>query len=186
MRYSGLCALTMLLTACASAQPPAHYLLPALQTETRVQSALSTIAVREIAMPLYARAAQVATLNAEGAATLSDDHRWADEPQRAATNALVATLSDVLQTRVVAEPWPAAERPDLRVDVTVERFIGALGGDVALTGQYRIVAPAGGLRAADRFSYTVPTGAAGYAALTKAHALALQALGEDIARAIAE
>ena len=146
-----------------------------------------TVALRELDLPLYARAAEIAYLDAGGAVTLAEEDRWADEPARASTRALAGSLREALGAPVVVEPWGRAVKPVLRIDVTVDRFIGTPGGDVALTGDFRIV------RLDDRrtvssqgFDITAPASGTDFNALTRAHADALARLSDEIVIAIRE
>ena len=43
-----------------------------------------------------------------------------------------------LAARVTTEPWPAFDAPGLRVEVIVDRMIGAPGGTLDFTGQYAL------------------------------------------------
>ena len=58
------------------------------------------------------------------------------------TRHLAAALDDRLAARVGTEPWPGFDSPGLRVEVTVDRMIGALDGSLDFAGQYFLVAPA--------------------------------------------
>ncbi len=179
----------LLLAACATggAEQTRYYLLPKPKPVERVVFAGDTVALRELDLPLYARAAEIAFLDANGAVSLADEDRWADEPARAATRALAGSLRDSLGTPVVVEPWGRAVEPVLRIDVVVDRFVGTPGGDMALTGDFQIV------RLDDRktvsaqgFDITVPTGEPGFDALTRAYSVALAKLSDEIIIAIRE
>ena len=50
---------------------------------------------------------------------------WADTPRRALTRHLAAALDARLGARVGTEPWPGFDAPGLRVEVIVDRLIGA-------------------------------------------------------------
>ncbi len=182
-------ALAALLAACASGgdDTTRYYLLPKLKPTERVVLGDDTVALRELDLPLYARAAEIAYLDAGGAVTLAEEDRWADEPARASTRALAGSLREALGAPVVVEPWGRAVKPVLRIDVTVDRFIGTPGGDVALTGDFRIV------RLDDRrtvssqgFDITAPASGTDFNALTRAHADALARLSDEIVIAIRE
>lgn len=178
--------LAFALTACATATPETnYYLLPPSKASERVLLTDDTVAIRELDLPLYARAAQVAHIGAGGAVTLSDDHRWADNPPRAATRTLGAALREALGTPVVVEPWSRSVTPSLRIDVSVDRFIGSLGGTLDFSGDFQIIAlDTSKVVTAQGFSFSVPTGGEGFNALTNAHAAALAQLADEIVRAI--
>ena len=179
----------LLLAACATggAEQTRYYLLPKPKPVERVVFAGDTVALRELDLPLYARAAEIAFLDANGAVSLADEDRWADEPARAATRALAGSLRDSLGTPVVVEPWGRAVEPVLRIDVVVDRFIGALGGEVTLVGDFQIVSLDDRKTvSAQGFDIAVPTGGADYDALIAAHSAALARLSDEIVIAIRE
>jgi len=189
MRFSrlGLIACLSTLIGCAATPDPTYYLLPSPNVKASTAYTGGTIAVRELALPLYARAQQVASLAEDGSVFLSDDHRWADEPSRASTRAFVAALKQSTDAPIVSEPWPASVSPTVRVDVTVDRIIGDLaGGSLEFTGQYRIVHNSTGKNTQDSFSYRIPIDGAGYKPLAAAHSSAIATLAEDIASKITE
>jgi len=183
-------AVAALLSACATAgveEQTRYYLLPKPAPAERVVFAGDTVALRELDLPLYARAAEIAYIGPSGAVTLADEDRWADEPARAMTRALAGALRESLDTPVVVEPWGRAVEPVLRIDITVDRFIGTPGGEVDFSGDFQVV------RLDDRktvtaqgFDIAVPTGGPGFDALTRAHSAALARLSDEIVVAIRE
>ena len=174
-----------ILAACAPAPGPVSYLLDA---EARPTGALSgqPIGLREIDLPLYARRAQIAVLGAGGEVTLNEENRWAEEPPRAASRQVARILAAQLSRPVVVEPWPQGVSPKVRVDIDVDYFIGALGGDVRLGGQYRLVRAAAPSDAQIKtFEYVERLNAEGFSELVKGHSRALTRLAEEIARDLA-
>jgi len=183
---TGLIACLAALGACAATPDPTYYLLPSPEVSAGAPYSGGTIAVRELALPLYARAQQVASLAEDGSVVLSDDHRWADEPARASTRTFVSALKQSTGAPIVAEPWPASVSPAIRIDVAVDRLIGDIGGgEVEFTGQYRIVRSGDGDGDQDSFSYRIPASGPGYKALAAAHSKAITRLAQDIAKRIA-
>ena len=179
--------LAALLAACAGGaeEQTRYYLLPKVKPTERVVFTDNTVALRELDLPLYARAAEIAYLDPNGSVTLADEDRWADEPARSSTRALAASLREALGAPVVVEPWGRTVDPVLRIDVVVDRFIGTPGGEVALTGDFQIV------RLDDRktvsaqgFDITGTAAGTGFDALTRAHADALAKLSDEIVIAI--
>ncbi len=91
-----------------------------------------------------------------------------------------------LQRHIVIEPWPRGVTPTRRVDIDVDYFIGSLGGDLRLGGQYQLVeATTPSAAAITTFDYTETLDAPTYAALVAGHSLALNRLAEDIAQELA-
>lgn len=173
-----------ILSACAPAPGPVSYLLDA---EARPTGALSgePIGLREIELPLYARRAQIAVLGEGGEVTLNEDNRWAEEPARAASRQVARILAAKLNRPVVVEPWPQGVRPKVRVDIDVDYFIGSLGGEVRLGGQYRLVRAATPSDAEiTTFEYVEPLASDGFEALVKGHSAALSRLADDVAEGL--
>lgn len=189
LRFLALACLALTLTACATGgeDETRYYLLPKPKPAERVVFAGDTVALRELDLPLYARAAEIAFLDEAGAVTLSETDRWADEPPRAMTRALASSLREALDTPIVVEPWGRAVEPVLRIDIVVDRFIGAPGGEVALSGDFQIVSlDTRRTVSAQGFDIAVPVGAGGVEALVNAHSTALARLSDDITVAIRE
>ena len=175
----------ILMAACAPAPGPVSYLLDA---EARPTGALSgaPIGLREIELPLYARRAQIAVLGAGGEITLNEDNRWAEEPPRAASRQVARILAARLNRPVVVEPWPQGVSPKVWVDIDIDYFIGALGGEVRLGGQYRLVRAASPSDAQiTTFDFNEPLAAEGFAELVKGHSRALTRLADEIAADLA-
>ena len=183
-------ALAFLLTACATGgggDETRYYLLPKPKPTEKVVFTDDTVALRELDLPLYARAAEIAYLDPDGAVVLAEDDRWADEPARAATRALAGSLREALGAPVVVEPWGRAVDPAIRIDVSVDRFIGTLGGEVALSGEFQIVRLDNRKTvSAQGFDIVVATADTGFDALTRAHSQALAKLSDEIVVAIRE
>lgn len=177
-----LAAAALALAACGE---PDYYLLPPTPASARQASPAGTIAVADLALPAYAGALEIATLTAPGTLTLSKRSLWADTPQRGLTRHLAAALEARLGVDVGTEPWPGFDAPGLRVEVTVDRMIGAPGGGLDFAGQFAVVAPSSGrIVAFQRFAIAVPPQGEGYPGLMAAHARAIEALADRIAASI--
>ena len=181
---SCLVAAALALSACGSA--PVYYLLPQPPAAAVQQaSPVGSIAVADLNLPAYASALEVASLTGPEELTLDKASLWADTPQRALTRHLAAALEARLRARVGTEPWPGFDAPGLRVEVTVDRMIGAPGGGLDFAGQYAVVAPESGrVTAFQRFAISVPPQGAGYPGLLADHARAIEALADRIAASI--
>ena len=173
----------LFLGACAGESEPVYHLL-APTGPTPAAGTGQVIGLREIALPRYARRAQIAVLGEGGAITLSDTHRWAEEPPRAASRLVARTLAGALGQPVVVEPWPGGAAPALLVEVEVDYFIGAIGGELRLSGQIRVRAPSrGGASRIHPFDLSEPVGPDGFTDLVASHARALARLAAIIAEA---
>jgi uncharacterized lipoprotein YmbA len=177
-----LIAALLALAACGT---PDYFLMPPPQGAARAPSPVASISVGDINLPSYASALEIASLTAPGTVTLNKTSLWADTPQRAMTRHLAAALDQRLRARVGTEPWPGFDDPSLRIDVIVDRMIGAPDGSLDFAGQYAVVSPADGrITAFDRFALTVPPQGQGYPGLLAAHARALELLADRIAATI--
>lgn len=174
-------AAALALGACAS---PEYHLLPAPAPAAQTGGATS-LAVADISLPAYAEALEIAVLTETGAVTLEEQALWADTPRRALTRHLVGALQQRLRGQIGAEPWPGFDGPALRVEVVVDRMIGAPAAPLDFAGQYIITAPGSGrITASNRFAITVPPQGEGYDALLAAHALAIDALADRISASV--
>ena len=185
MRFVFAAILAASVTACAAPGAPKQYLLTAPEAASGAV-ALPTIGLREIALPLYARRPQIAAQEAGGAVSASDDHRWADDPPRAATRLIARCLTAIGGGAVFQEPWPQSAAPGVIVAVEVDRFIGALGGDVVLEGVLIATDPTGKQRPATRpFLIEAPATGDDHGALAAAYGAALATLAEELAAFLA-
>ena len=186
MRHPPVPALALLALLLAACGAPAYYLLPPPSAAARQSSPAGSIVVADVAVPTYVEALEIASLTGPETVDLAKRSLWADSPRRALTRHLAAALDARLAARVATEPWPAFDAPGLRVEVIVDRMIGAPGGTLDFTGQYAIVSPSSGtLRALDRFVIAVPVADGGYPALMAAHARAMDLLADRITAGIA-
>ena len=146
-------AVALALAACGA---PGYYLLPTPQPGPSAGRAGRLDRRRRPQPAGLRRRLEVATLTGPGTLELPKASLWADTPRRAMTRHLAAALDDRLGARVATEPWPGFDSPGLRVEVTVDRMIGALDGGLDFAGQYFLVAPASGrIVALDRFAIAV-------------------------------
>ena len=178
-----LAAALLALAACGS---PTYHLLPTPAPAPSRATPVGSVVVADVNVPAYVGALEVATQTGPSELALGERELWADTPRRALTRHLAAALDDRLGARVATEPWPGFDAPGLRVEVTVDRMVGALDASLDFAGQYFLVAPASGrILALERFAFTVPAQGPGYPGLMAAHARALDMLADRIAASIA-
>lgn len=177
-------AAILVLAACGS---ETAYLLPPSSPVTRqVPSPVNGISVADVNLPAYAGELEIAALSGPETVTLHEYDLWADDPRRAVTRHLAAALGARLATHVITEPWPGFDPPGLRVEVAVDRMIGAASGGVELAGQYVITNPESGrITVVDRFDITVQPQGDGFPGLMAGQARAIEALATRIASRIA-
>lgn len=172
----------MLGAACA---PTQLVLVPPPQSDVSLRPAVSSVVVRDVALPDYAASDQIALLQPDGTLRVTR-LLWADAPERAIRDGLVAALGDITGARVAAEPWPFSGLPSAELTVRVSRLVAQPSGVLDFAGQYA-VAPLGATLSdrAGRFAIRVPLAGDGAGALGRAQALAVADLAETIARDLA-
>lgn len=182
---SAALAFAATLAACAPPVEQRQHLLEApAAAASPAGAALPAVGLRELALPLYARRPQMATLGADGAISSSDDHRWAEDTPRAATRLVARWLQARGGGEVYIEPWPQGFAPALIVNVEVDKMIGALGGTVDLTGEIIVARRTARDRPAS-VPFTISVAAEGedHGALARAYGAALAMLADRIAEA---
>ncbi len=144
MRASSL-LLVLLLAACG-ADNSARYLVDAPAAETTRSVRVRSIEVRDVVLPAYASAIEIAQQDETGALRNVPDTLWADEPVHGMTAELARSLDIGSSATVAAEPWPLETPADVQLTVRVERMIAGADGTFTLSGQYAISAPDGAVR----------------------------------------
>ena len=155
-------ALLPLLAACGDSN--ARYLVdapvPAQQQRVRV----STVEMREVTLPPVRNAI------------------WAEDPTRGVTLALARNLDAAASATVMAEPWTLERRPDVQVDVRIERMVAQNDGQYRLAGQYAIASPDLVIReSVGRFDISQPLADTDPASVARATGAALMTLSQQIA-----
>jgi hypothetical protein len=180
MRYTGL--FLILLTAACGSGNEARFLIdpPAATAELPVR--VSTIELREVSLPAYAAAVEIARQEDTGALRNLPDTLWADDPVRGVTTALALALDRATTAAAAAEPWPLDEPAQARVEVRVERMVAGPDGQFRFAGQYAIASPDGIVRERlRRFDITTPVAAEGAAGIADASGAAISRLAAEIA-----
>ena len=180
MRYSGL-FLILLAAACGSGNE-ARFLIdpPAATAETPVR--VATIELREVSLPAYAAAVEIAQQEETGALRNLPDTLWADDPVRGVTMALASALDRATTATAAAEPWPLDEPAQARVEVRVERMFAGLDGQFRFAGQFAVASPDGIIRErVRRFDIAVPVASEGAGGIADASGVAISRLAGEIA-----
>lgn len=173
----------LVLAGCAR---PDYFLMPQPAEGARSGRAVGSVAVADISLPAYAETVEIAELTDTGAVSLAKNALWADTPRRALTRHLVAALQSRLNAQIATEPWPAFDSPTLRLEVFVDRMIGAPEGPFQFAGQYVIVSSdSGRVVSSDRFAVALTAVQPGYQGLIDVHARAIEALADQIAASLA-
>ncbi|MEM9431321.1 MAG: PqiC family protein [Pseudomonadota bacterium] len=171
------------LAACSNDANIERYPIPLLSTENRIEIAADTVEVRLVSLPLYAESEEVPLLGGDGALRTSADVLWADEPDRALSQALARNLTEITSAVVAVEPWPLEGFPETRIEVRVDALIAPPGGILRFAGAWYAASPGTpGQDRSARFQFSQPLAGDGVPALAEAYA----EVTLDLARTIAE
>ena len=176
-------ATIMLLAACT---PPSDRIaLPQLTPTLSLRANVSSVLLRQVSLPTYAAAEEIATRSAGGLITAQPAILWADDPARAVTLALSSALGEILNTSVAPEPWPFVDLPAVAVDVRVVEFLAEADGSVNLSGQFFVGGDGIPYRnSTHEFAITETVQGTGLTAIAAAQSRALTQLAEQIARTL--
>lgn len=176
------------LAACASAPPEHFYRLGGAPVAALSQpGAGPAIAIGPVTLPELVDRPQMVTLAGGSRVDISETHRWAEPLKLAIGRVVAGELSTALGLPLVyAHPQVGGAEAALRITINVQRFDAEPGRGVSdeLLWSVRRVAD-GALRSGRSAAQVAATGP-GHAGLPAAHAAALQAMSQDIARAAAE
>ncbi len=173
-------ALALGLAACAS--PPDRFAVIPPVTETRQPIAFRAVEIRELSLPAYAAADEIAVQAEDGTLT-SEGTLWADSPPRAVALELARSLGRITGARVASDPWPFEALPDASLDIRFESFVPEATGIYRATGQYFVAVPDGRRERAGLFELAVPFAPeAGLAAIAQARGQIIADLAAFIAR----
>ena len=193
LRMLSLALAGLVLAGCSILRPPQLFLMEPAPAAERTVAGLETrlIVVPRLSLPAYAADTRIAVLTADEAGmpavAQAGDRVWADAPERALTIGLSRALAARTGAPVLAEPWPVEAVPDLKIEVVVDRLLGAEGGALALTGVYRVIdLRRNGLAIVRDFDIAAEAPGPGIEGLAAAHALALGRLADAVAAALAE
>ncbi|MBC7147087.1 MAG: membrane integrity-associated transporter subunit PqiC [Thioclava marina] len=177
-----LCLLA--LAACSDPEKIARYPIDPPTAEKALPNRLGRAELREVSMPQYATAQEIAFQTADGALRSNPDNLWADDPSRAFTLSLARQISALSGATVISEPWPLADPPSRRVEVRIEQMLPGADGQLHVAGVY-FVTPAGyegGRDVVRRFDFTVPIADQEPGTIAKAQSAAVTVLARRIAQ----
>ncbi|MEM9970876.1 MAG: ABC-type transport auxiliary lipoprotein family protein [Pseudomonadota bacterium] len=178
-----LFAAILTLSACAS-DPLQSVAVESTPAPDRVGIRYTDVFVREVSLPTYAASETIFIAAANGLLTEQPTSVWADDPTRAITLGLAASLQEISRARVAPEPWPFGANPEVAVDVRFETLAPGADGTYRASGQV-FVAPdevdATNRALTFRMSETYDL-AGGQPAIARARATLVSRLAADIAR----
>ena len=88
-------AVLTLLGACSNGEKTARYLIDPPLSGERVPDRLGTAELKDVSLPEYAAGGEVSWQTEDGAVRSNTKELWADNPQRAFTQTLARTISDM-------------------------------------------------------------------------------------------
>lgn len=145
------------LAGCSNPEKTGRYLIDPPTPQGPVANNLGTAELRDVSLPDYATSGEVSWQTADGAVRSNPRNLWADKPERAFTQTLARTISDVSGATVIPSPWPLAEPAKRQIEVRVEKALAQIDGMYHLKGRYFIAnAEPGGANQARSFDITVP------------------------------
>lgn len=185
---------TLTLAGCAATSPRVDYYtlspadLPALQGAAAAGCDRIPISVGPVAWPRYLDQPRIVTRTGPNTLEFDEFNRWAGSLRDDFERALRKNLSALLQSERISDYGGSARyRTRYRVEVDVEQFDGALGGEVILDAKWAVFARDSGdlvgLPHASAIRTTAP--GAGYAALASASSEAVAELSREIAAELA-
>ena len=171
-----------LLGACSNGEKTARYLIDPPLSGERVPDRLGTAELKDVSLPEYASGDEVSWQSDDGAVRSNTKQVWADSPQRAFTQTLARTISDLSGATVIAEPWPLAEPPRRKIEVRVEKALAQADGVYRLSGRYFVADDAaGGANQARSFDISVPLADDEPGTIARAQSQAITQLARQIA-----
>jgi len=119
-----LAALTLALAACGGT--PDLYPVTPPPVAAQIPLGFAAVEVRNISLPTYAAASEIAVEDETGRLVTRSGVLWADSPERAIALELAGHLARMSRSRVATEPWPFEAFPDAKaIDVTSSTDPGA-------------------------------------------------------------
>ncbi|WP_300038358.1 ABC-type transport auxiliary lipoprotein family protein [uncultured Roseobacter sp.] len=182
MKYLAVCcAIIAGLAACAPA--PDRYAVPVVAPGIQQRIAFRAVEVREVSLPAYAAADEIALEDETGRVVSDGAVLWADTPGRAVALEFSRNLAQITGARVASAPWPFETFADAMLDLRFERLVAGADGQFRASGQYFVGVPDGRRERSGLFDLSAafdPLG--GPAAIAAARAEVIAELAGFIAR----
>ncbi|WP_299848288.1 ABC-type transport auxiliary lipoprotein family protein [uncultured Roseovarius sp.] len=149
-----LIGVALTLTACGGTSD-LYPVIPPAVTET-VRIGFRSVEVRDVSLPAYAAADEIAVQDANGKLITKGDVLWADNPERAVALELARNLARLSGAHVASEPWPLEAFPDARLEVRFESLVASADGQFRTSGQYFVGVTTGRRERSGFFELAVP------------------------------
>ena len=178
---SAFAGLALTLAACGGT-PDLYSVKPPTVTET-IRINYRSVEVRDVSLPAYAAANEIAVEDAGGKLLTDSNILWADNPERAVALELAGHIARLSGAKVASEPWPFEAFPQARLDVRFESLIAGADGQFRASGQYFLGVADGGRERSGLFDLGVPFDpAGGPEAIARARGQVILDLAVDIAK----
>lgn len=178
---------------CMSSPSSRFYVLGSLSTKgpevsPPAEAGCLSIGIGPIKMPAYLDQRQIVTRSSASELQLAEFDRWAEPLKENFTRVLSQNLSTQLCTKtVVVFPWRGTIPTDYNIQIDVDRFDGALGGNVSLEAWWMVFSGnSKRLLWSKKSSFTEPVGGKDYESLVSAQSRSLASLSREIAEAIVQ
>lgn len=183
-------ALTFVLTTAAlglaacNGTGTARYIVDPPSSPQITGDQLGTTELKTVSLPDYAAADAISWQDPDGSVHANKKMIWADKPERAFTETLARTISEMSGASVIAEPWPLASPPQHKLDVRVEKALASNDGYFRLKGRYFLSAEGSGAGSHHTryFDIAVPVDPKNPASVAQAASQAITQLAQQIAQ----
>ena len=143
LRHIFMVSLLVLLAACGSSPKTDFYMLNTDKADFAQAANTATgpaVGIWQIKLPDYLDRSELVTRDNEYQITIADFSWWAGNMETNATLLIAAEMSKgLLSNRVLASPWESYRKHDYQVKIRLERFDGALGGEIVLRGVWSLL-----------------------------------------------
>ena len=140
------------LGACGS---PERFAVSPPQITEKIRIGFASVEVRDVSLPSYAAADEIAIRAEDGTLNTSSDVLWADAPERAIALELSRNLARLTSRRVASEPWPFEEYAVARLEIRFAELIATTTGEFQTSGQYFVSVRDGGRERSGLFDLRV-------------------------------
>jgi uncharacterized lipoprotein YmbA len=144
----------LVLTLAACGSPERFAVSPPEVTES-LRIGFASVEVRDVSLPSYAAADEIAIRQEDGTLTTSSDVLWADAPERAIALELSQNLARLTKRRVASEPWPFEEYAGARLEIRFAELVASTTGEFRTSGQYFVGVRDGGRERSGLFDLSV-------------------------------
>ena len=181
---AALCAIAVLVAACASAPPSRFYTLSRTATPDAAPATFSVV-VGPVAIPAVVDLPQIVVSTGPNQVRVDDFNRWASPLQSNISRVVADNLVSILGTpRVTVFPQTLSSSADYQAAVEVQSFGSALGEAATLDAVWTVRRVKDGKLQTGRTTVREPAPERGYDALAAAHSRAVARLSQDIAGAL--